>query len=81
MSGNCRICHSVLRPASKRWWDWALLPLGFFPVRCLLCLTRTYRNKFLPSGREAVANYLAYQAEMDESEEVTNASDKHSSAT
>gem|GEM_PF-2680428 len=65
MSGNCRICHSVVRPASKKWWDWFVVPLGFFPVRCLLCLTRTYRNRFLPSGRDALAGYRAYLEETD----------------
>lgn len=68
MSGNCRICHSVVRPASKKWWDWFVVPFGFFPVRCLLCLTRTYRNRFLPSGRDALADYRAYLEEMDSTE-------------
>jgi hypothetical protein len=45
------------------------VPFGFFPVRCLLCLTRTYRNKFMPSGREAVANYREYEAEIEGNEE------------
>ena len=68
MSGNCRICQSVLRPARKKWWDVILAPLGFFPVRCVLCLTRTYRNRYLPSGRQAVQSYQDFLAETAEEE-------------